>query len=426
MFSIINYIMSIVNFIHTQESFESLLTNLPNTIHVKQQDSLALLFTSTQPVGVGHTGPNNGQYELEDSCKSVIIDKTNNKIIGTQYNNIIYNDDAINFLREKSWSDVVVSNCHEGTLMLVYYHDDKWHVSTRRCLDANQSYWVKNRSYGELFDDARRFNYDDLDKELCYHFILVHHLNKNIVALGPNEKKLYHVMTTRKYTLEEINYVIKDADYDVGVNFNSLDHLLYVLNNISVTNEAQQLVMTEGYIVKYYNKLDNSFTVLKIQSGIYQKLALIKPNNSNIDQIFLELYQKNKLVEFMPYFTNYGKQILHRINTSFRQISSEVFNVYHMTRSKKNEELYGRLPGVYKKVLYGLHGLFISENIKNNNKNMSINVHVVYNYLKNILEPYELRQLFQERMTMLENNSGLEFINPNCMATMTQCALMFA
>lgn len=415
--------MSIVNFIETQTSFENLMSNLPDTVHVKHgeelEQDLAILFTDAN-VSSGNVNGN----VLEESCKSVIIDKQLNKIICTQYNNIIYNDDAIDFLRDKSWSNVVVNNCHEGTFMLVYYHGDRWHTSTRRCLDANKSYWIKNKSFGDLFEDARRFNYDELDKSLCYHFILVHYLNKNIVAVGPYEKKLYHIMTTRKYTLEEVDYKINNVDYDVKLSFNSLDHLLYTLNNISVTNEAQQLVMTEGYILRYYDNNGN-FTVLKIQSGIYKKLLLIKPNNSNIDQIFLELYQKDKLVEFMPYFTNYGKQVLHRINASFRQISSEVFNVYHMTRSKKNEELYNKLPGIYKKVLYSLHGLFINENIKNGNKDMSINVHVVYNYLKNMLEPYELRQLFQERMKLVESNSCKEFINANCMFTMTQCALMF-
>lgn len=408
--------MTIVDFIQTCESFENLLTQLPTSVQIKEYENTALLFTEDTV---------NTNNELVDSCKSVIIDKLTNQIIGTQYNNIIYNENAIEYLLNKNWSNVKVSKCHEGTMMLVYYHNDKWNVTTRRCLDANTSYWIRNKSYGQLFEEARRFNYDDLDKSLCYHFVLVHYLNKNIVSVGPEEKKLYHVLTTRKYTLEEVDYKIECADYEDNITFNSLDHLLYTLNNISVSDENKQVITMEGYIIRYYNEVTGRFTVLKIQTGIYKRLMLIKPNNSNLDQIYLELYQKNKLVEFMPYFTNYGKQVLNRINTSFRQISSEVFNVYHMTRSKKNEELYNRLPNIYKKVLYGLHGLYINENRKNGNKEMTINVHVVYNYLKNTLEPYELRQLFQERMTMLENNVGLEFINKNCLSTMTQCVLMF-
>ena len=39
---------------------------------------------------------------------------------------------------------------------------------------------------------------------------------------------------------------------------------------------------------------------------IYEKLIKLKPNNSNIHQSYLELFQKDKLNDFLPYFSKYN------------------------------------------------------------------------------------------------------------------------
>jgi hypothetical protein len=395
--------------------------------------------------------------DLEQSCRSLIVDKKTLKPVASQFNKIIYNDDAVEFLQDKDWNSVVVQKCYEGTMLLLFNHNDRWYISTRRCLDAGESVWIKNKSYKEMFDESlgEDFSYDNLDKNLCYHFILVHHQNRNIVSyndLGKEYKELYHVLTFEKYTFKEVECQIKGVNYIETEHFDNLEQVCEKLDELSKDDEMQHTISNEGYILRVYSDKENlvqlePFTLLKLQTELYQKIMKMKPNNSNVHQSYLELYQKDKLVDFLPYFTKYNNDIIKRVHTAMKNMAKEILDLYHSTRQKKNPHIYHGLGDQYKKALFELHGIYISHrkqefknmpdmsdmsdnsnpnsnpNTLNDNMSKSINVHDVYHYIKS-LPTNELRQLFYERTALLENNDN-EFLNRNCMYTMTQTTLMF-
>jgi hypothetical protein len=157
----------------------------------------------------------------------------------------------------------------------------------------------------------------------------------------------------------------------------------------------------------------------------------MKPNNNNIHQSYLELYQTDKLMEFVPYFTKYSTEIIKRIHTSMKNMAKEILDLYHSTRKKKNGQVYAKLTDQYKKVLYDLHGIYIQQRRddfvdgeQDSDKiAKSINVHNVYHYIKS-LPPRELRQLYFDRTKLMEDDANT-FINKNCIYTKTQCTLMF-
>lgn len=415
--------------------------NLYN-INIKTYDDLAIIYSNDTNI---NSEKDQKIKLLEQSCKSCVIEKNNLQLIASQFNRMIYNDQAKTILQQFDWNRVLIQKCYEGTLLLVFNYNNTWYVSTRRCLRAEDSIWVKNKSYRTMFDEAMvgKFTFDELNKDYCYHFVLVHYKNRNIVnytlSLGKDYKELYHIMTTKKYTLDEVDYKINDNVKTCPTeNFENLDRVLEKLHEIDCNNRQLQKITEEGYIIRAYNGevKNSSFITFKLQTDIYQYLVKLKPNTNNINQGYLELYQKDKLVEYLPYFTKYSNDIIKRINTAMKTISKEILDIYHCTRQKKNPHIYNLLPDMYKKILYGLHGIYInkkkedystslqnntSHHIENNSK--SVNVHDIYYYLKTI-PSYELRQIFYERMSLLEKNNVV-FINKNCIYTMTQSVLMF-
>lgn len=410
-------------------------------LSLKEDDNLCMIYYNNIP-----QTPGRDQFiqELENSCRSIILDKQTLKPLVTQYNRILYNGDSLSFIKDKDWSHVTVQKCYEGTLIMVFNHNDKWYVTTRRCLNAQESTWIKNNSYYEMFTEAMegKFTFDELNKNYCYHFVLVHHKNRNIVSynwLGREYKELFHILTTEKYSLNEVQSDVAKINDKVrsvqDEKFNSLDDLITELNKQNDLDKTYQRVTLEGYVLRYYTgELYNSpFVTLKFQTGIYDTLMKLKPNNSNIYQCFLELYQKDKLNDFLPYFTRYGNDTIKRIHFSMQNISKELLDLYHMTRNKNNGEMYADLPEGYKKCLYELHGLYIKNRkndfddggIDNKKKGStkSINVFDVYNYLKSI-PSNELRQLYYDRTNMISQDK-FKFLNKNCINTMTQSTLMF-
>lgn len=402
-------------FIQKHTNFETLREDIKNNgMDCKSDDDLLMFYNQTTE----------NMSDIAKACRSVVIDSSMRPIF-VQYNQIIYNDDAVKYITENNWNNMVVQKCIEGTFIVVFWHNEKWYITTRRCIDADNSVWIKNSSYHYLFMDAidGKFTLNSLDKNNCYHFILVHHKNKNIVSYnGMNYKNIYHVLTTEKYTLKEINYTINNSDHngtiktEPFINVANLDQVLEKVGEQNELDSKYKRITGEGYVIRHYlgEKFNSPFITLKLQTPIYQMITKLKPNMSNMYQCFLEMYQKDVLSECLPYFNVYGTDTIKRIHRSIVNQSKEVHNLYHLTRNKKNENIYNLLSGQYKKCLYDIHGLYLANKQK-------ITISDVYNYLKK-LSPYELRQLYVDRHSLSEHN--LSFIN-NCRDTKDQHNLMY-
>ena len=131
--------------------------------------------------------------ELEMECRSLIMDRDTRKIISYSCENPILNTEALNYLLESSSlinsnENKVITKCYEGTLLSLFFKD-KWFLSTRRCLNSQESIWGnENKSHYSMFLDVLNNsgfeNFDNftslLNKYKCYNFVLMHYQNKNI------------------------------------------------------------------------------------------------------------------------------------------------------------------------------------------------------------------------------------------------------
>jgi len=423
-------------------------------LSLKEDDDLCIIYHSD------FCPPDNCD-ELTNSCRSIILDKKTLEPVVSQFNRIIYNEAAFEFMADKDWSKTIVQKCHEGTMIVIFNHADKWYVSTRRCLDANKSVWARGKSYYDMVCDAMKssdqpdtnigtFGFDNLDPKYCYHFVLVHHKNSVLVEQPDKHYELYHIMTTEKYTLKEVDVKINNQVHrTVDESIKSLNDMTTRLDALNKYDTSRKRISSEGFIVRYYTGelLNSPFYTLKFQSNIYKNLMKLKPNNSNLYQCFLGLYQEDKLFEFLPYFPNSGN-VLTRINTSMRTVTKELFDIYHLTRARKAVELYEELPESYKRCLYGIHGIYLANKNKtittgesesepeqgqtpqqsnpnpNPNPNpIKINVKVIYSYLKQ-LPLRELVKIYNDRLELLDKQR-FSFMNTGCIETMTMTSLMF-
>lgn len=397
-------------------SFDEAKTKLLtyDNLQLKENEDLCLVY---------HRDPPKTTYnELEIECRSYIFDKKTLKTVSNQFPKIEYNADTEKILDNKDWKCVDVQTCYEGTMLCVFYHNTNMYVCTRRCLDAKESKWVKNMSHHTMFLDTinNKFKLTDLDQNLCHYFVLVHHENKNIISyedkFGKNYKEIIHICSKDK-DQNTIEYNISGTKKPEMFNFDGLDALKKSL-------QEQDSINFEGYVLKLYDDPEKkgNCRVLKMQTKTYQTIKGIRPNNSNIFQVYLELYQRDKLHEFLDYYPKYKKVTINRISQSIKTLSQETLLLYHATRGKKNAELYARLGGNFKTILYKLHGLYLGRIPKNPDVHeqpvsteikedtishdmltpeiTSITVHDVYHLLKNQTAS-ELRNLFLERYKLI-------------------------
>ena len=74
----------------------------------------------------------------------------------------------------------------EGTMINLFYHNDKWQIATKSSIGANMSYILGRRSFAELFWEAfssQNFNLEEFNKSYCYSLVFQHPENKYILPI---------------------------------------------------------------------------------------------------------------------------------------------------------------------------------------------------------------------------------------------------
>jgi hypothetical protein len=110
-----------------------------------------------------------------------------------------------NFIEGDNW---VVTEAIEGTLIRVFYFNNKWMITTHRKLDAYKSKWGNEKSFGDLFKDAvlRKtggdFNdfLEDLNKNFQYTFLITATEATRFVCNATNNPIVYLYAITDKTT----------------------------------------------------------------------------------------------------------------------------------------------------------------------------------------------------------------------------------
>jgi hypothetical protein len=210
-------------------------------------------------------------------------------------------------------------------------------------------------------------------------------------------------------------------------NINNLEELITKLDKLNTKNKKKRKIECNGYKIIYEN--NNIRQIGEIYIDIYNKLINDIPDSNNIYESFLVLFHNNRLNEVLPYITNYPKEIKIRIENSLYTISHDILNIYHATRKHKNPDLYNKLPESYKKIIYELHNIYITDkkiDILMNHKykeKISIQTIDVFRYLKTINITL-LKQIYYDRNELMNDDICKKFINFSCIYTLTQVKLM--
>jgi hypothetical protein len=449
--------LMIKNYIDSFENLDFLRENLlGHGIYSKNypDEGLMLIYTKYEPI-VGDKSicsivKNNLDYEsstsndfsskeittqdvnrLKMECRSLIVDTELKEIVSYSCNTPICNLEAVNYLLNNKSSPKISTNiekfkCYEGTLLSLFKHKDRWHLSTRRNLNSKDSIW-NNVSYYDLFLDVINDNslesldefVEGLEESYCYYFILIHHKNKNIVdytsKFSENYKKLCLAFVRKKNDLSEIDISKILCDEEDNNLKNSINKILS-MKNIFLAEKIEQDIMNsvvsnafsfgksegdeknsedsiekmttcddEGVIIRIKNN-NNISHFLKIQTYSYQFNKAIGAEK-NIFKGFLNLYQNNQLVNYLQGNSNLlpYKKIINPLNIQesydtvgiidsvFKVCTSELYELFKIlwdirTGKQLDTEIYKILPKEYKTILYNIRGIYFKKKYDNSGK----------------------------------------------------------
>ena len=330
----------------------------------------------------------------------------------------------------------------------MYKFNDKWHVSSRRCLDARQStinnpnnlevytlydlmMEVLTKSGYESFSDFT----DKLNPEMSYYWVLIHHNNKHTIdyssRLGENYSKLC-LISMRDSLMNEIDlFSLENQSYlgeHIFISPPQPFSEIAKCTNFSLEDFGTKPT-SEGLAIKVWNEEMNKYNLIKLQTPQYQYNQVMGFDNNTIKGL-IYLYQNNKLSEYLTTHPEVSKiqnptnclqsyDTIGVIDSTFKACASELFELFKLLWSiqtgqkiPESKFLYETLPKEYKDIMYAVKGLYyrkktelhnnIQEVNQSNIKQYYLKPTDIYNYLKGL--PTEtLTHLWKVRKAMMES-----------------------
>jgi hypothetical protein len=312
----------------------------------KNDKNLCLLHNSYKKDNV------EGFKELYDECRSIVLDFSraiNNNVVISYANSIPIRTTVNNYTTVLYEPSDICYGAVDGTLISVYYHNNKWYFGSSCCPDINSSKFSHpTKTHGYMLDEVLyeiyKNNIDIADPNISsvlrdlftsnlsplfsYEFVLVHYENKHIIDytkdFGENYKCLFHINTKNRITLIEEDISLKPLHY-LGIKYP---------HRFQTPEEAiQYLTATNNsIIVKKLNKL------YKISTDAILHMEEVNANNYNIWYNLLYVYMLQKSnYSVNDYIVEFGKstevpmETCAAINMIFTVICEILYNLYIST-----------------------------------------------------------------------------------------------
>jgi hypothetical protein len=390
--------MAEVYLIKNIEDFIEMIKITPNinNIYISEFESLKIIYT------------NKINFNLHHSNKLIdfILHNIDFIIIDNEYNLITYLIKNIKLdiktkeLINSNWLECKVYQNYIGIYTIFLKHNNKKYYCIKNKIGE-----FENSIYSQIVPNI----FEENSEQNIIHKIIISQRLKHIICYDSN--------------FEQINNIQIDP-FESQVYYSCYDELDYEHAQNCKIMENNKKLFNAGYIVIYND------TKYLIENKLYEKISGLLPKYININKIYLDLYKNDNLNYVINYLSLYPSDIIKRINLSFKTISKEYLNIYHMTRKKAHPEIYEKLDETNKKILYDFHTIFITTRknefmIQNEIADKkSLTVDTVYKYIKkidtDILENIYLNrnELIKSIKEVFDNNNFKIFFE-DCINTKT-------
>ena len=304
--------MEVLKFMNTHSNWEEILTQPPYCITILRDGNYILLkynqFDSDFSMQIVRECRGSIFYKNLDGtyqCVCRAFDKFGN--VGE------------NYVPEIDWNSAVVEEKVDGSLIKVWNHNDKWHVSTNGTIDAYKAEVGDNGwTFGRIFDAAIEtmisYNFiNQLDKNYTYMFELVSPRAR--VTISYPRTQLYYLGRRNIHTMQESKNEIPIMAR-VGI-------LYPKIYSLSTLEDCLEYVKTmtkdeEGFVIR-----DKDFNRMKLKSPEYL-LAFHMNNNGVITKRrVIKMMLNEQLDDFLAYCPEH-KEAVDEVVTEIRNIATKM------------------------------------------------------------------------------------------------------
>ena len=108
---------------------------------------------------------NDDEFKIK-SCRGIVINEDNQILLKSFPYTIEYNMREHKNISENinNINNIKFYDAYEGTLVRMFYYNEKWYITTHRKLDAFKSKWASKESFGEQFEKCINYEMENNEK----------------------------------------------------------------------------------------------------------------------------------------------------------------------------------------------------------------------------------------------------------------------
>ena len=245
--------MIIQDFLKNTPNYEEVLNS--KGVIVKYKNDLILLsynlnVAMENGIKIDFTDP------IVKECRGIILNKNTFDVVCYPFSK--FGNYTESYADKIDWLSAKIQEKIDGSLMKLYYYNNKWNWSTSGMIDAKDAPVSDDKMFYDLVKSATNYidiDFNSLDKDNTYMFELVSPLKRIVVQY--NQTLLYHIGTRNNKTGKELSVDIgirKPKEY----NYLSLDEC------VKFVEEFDDDLLHEGFVV-----VDKDYHRIKIKSTSY-------------------------------------------------------------------------------------------------------------------------------------------------------------
>jgi hypothetical protein len=296
------------------------------------------------------------------------------------------------FSQTNKYEDCFIQHFPEGTMINVFFdkYIDDWQISTRSSIGAKCNFNMdSNITYRYMFLDAMNhigLEFEDLNKDYCYSFVLQHPKNRIVVPVSDpaliltnkykisnNEiyNKNYFITLPKFATLQMHN--IDDKKFKESVKYTG-DNWRQLSEHFFSNNLPYQF---QGVVI-WNNKGERT----KIRNSNYEIIKHLKGNSPKLQYHYYYLRQTGNVGDYLKYYPEHRSEF-SIFRRELHKYTTQLYQNYISCFIKKQKKLID-FPYQFKTHMFKIHELYLND-LKLDGK--FVNKQVVMDYVNTLPPP---------------------------------------
>jgi len=322
-------------------------------------------------------------------CRSIILNSAN-VVVGFAPPKSIPSDTFIKNHPDKT-PHLVAQEFIEGTMINAFWDPSVglgggWEISTRNTVGATSSFFkgANRKTFRDMFLEAAKelnLSLDQLNKDLCYSFVLQHPENRIVVPFQKPDLylvALYNIKVVDGNTMV-MSYPMSDLkNFDWGAAAIKFPEI-YEWNTYTELIEKYASMNTSystlGLVV--YNNI--TCERMKIRNPVYEQVRNLRGNQPKLQYQYLSLRKEGKVADFLKFYPE-NKKEFSAFRDQVHLFTSTLFANYVSCYIKKEKPLK-EFSDQYRTHMFNIHKIYMDEMRE---KKLFITNTTVINYVNNL------------------------------------------